>query len=156
MKIAAHLEKIERFEAVRRRLEPLEDFELWFWMSLGGGTHALNAALHGVGATDDGEYFCTQAVDVYLEPGDAPGTWKPTIRFGADIIHVGMPAVETPIPAGLEQACRAMERLEEFRDPGVRGAMAITPAIVARCDAAYRECLRLTRQTLESAGWSLP
>jgi len=71
------------------RLDPGEDFELWFWMTLSAGTNALNAALHRVGATDDGEYFCTQAVDVYLGLDEASGTWKPAIRFGCDIIHVG-------------------------------------------------------------------
>ena len=82
MKVAGHLEKVKRFDAVRGRLDPGEDFELWFWMTLSAGTNALNAALHRVGATDDGEYFCTQAVDVYLGLDEASGTWKPAIRFG--------------------------------------------------------------------------
>jgi hypothetical protein len=154
MRIAGHVEKVRRFDAVRRRLDPREDFELWFWMSLSGGTNAVNAALHAVGATDGGDYFCTQAVDVYLGADEAGG-WKPAIRFGCDIIHVGMPPIDAPIPAELQAACRAMEVLEEARDPCVRGDAAITPAVIARCDAAYRECLTLTGRVLAPAGWAL-
>ena len=148
MRIAAHLEKVRRLDAVRRRLDPIEDFELWFWMSMSGGTHALNAALHQVGATDDGDYFCTQSADVYLEAGDSPGTWKHALRFGCDIVHVGMPKVDAPIPPELEQACNAMMVLEEIRDPYVRGDDAVTPSVVARVDKAYQDCLRLTGQVL--------
>ena len=156
MKVAGHLEKVKRFDAVRGRLDPGEDFELWFWMTLSAGTNALNAALHCVGATDDGEYFCTQAVDVYLGLDEASGTWKPAIRFGCDIIHVGMPEIDKPLPPALEGACRAMEVLEEVRDPCVRGDAAVTAEVIAACDAAYRECLALTGRVLGPAGWDLP
>ena len=156
MKVAGHLEKVKRFDAVRGRLDPGEDFELWFWMTLSAGTNALNAALHRVGATDDGEYFCTQAVDVYLGLDEASGTWKPVIRFGCDIIHVGMPEIDKPLPPALEAACRAMEVLEEVRDPCVRGDAAVTAEVIAACDAAYRECLALTGRVLGPAGWDLP
>ena len=150
MKIAAHLEKVRRMDAVRQRLDPVEDFELWFWMSMSGGTHAINAALHQVGATSDGDYFCTQSSDVYLEPGDAPGTWKPVLRFGCDILHVGMPKVDVPIPRTLERACNAMKVLEKIRDPYIRGDRAIAPKLVATIDSAYRRCMGLTEQILNS------
>jgi hypothetical protein len=152
MRIAVHLEKLRRLEAVRQRLDPREDFELWFWMSMSGGTHALNAALHSVGASSDGDYFCTQAVDVYLERGETPGSWRPAIRFGCDILHVGMPKIEAPIPPELERACRAMEVLEEVRDPCVRGDRAATPEIIVAVGAAYGECLRLTDRVLQVSG----
>jgi hypothetical protein len=150
MRIAAHQEKVRRLDAVRRRLDPAEDFELWFWMSMSGGTHALNAALHAVGATSDGPYFATQAVDVYLEPGPAPGSFRPAIRFGCDVLHVGMPRVDAALPPALERACRAMEVLEEVRDPCVRGDRIATPAIIGAVDAAYAECLELTARVLEA------
>lgn len=149
MKIAAHLEKAKRMDAVRGRLDPLEDFELWFWMSMCGGTHALNAALHRVGATDGGDYFCTQSIDVYLEPAGA-GEYRHALRYGCDLIHVGMPKLEAPIPAPLEQACAAMQVLEELRDPCIRGDAAITPAVVAAVDNAYRTCLRLTEGVISA------
>jgi hypothetical protein len=149
MRTAAHLEKVRRMDAVRQRLDPVEDFELWFWMSMSGGTHAINAALHQIGVTSDGDYFCTQSSDVYLEPGDAPGTWKPAIRFGCDILHVGMPKIEAPLPPKLEQACDAMKVLEDIRDPCIRGERAITPKLVSTIDDAYRNCLRLTEQVLD-------
>jgi hypothetical protein len=152
MRIAAHQEKVRRLETARRRLEPAEDFELWFWMSMSGGTHALNAALHAVGATSDGHYFATQAADVYLEPGPTPGSWRPAIRFGCDLLHVGMPRVEAPLPPELERACRAMEVLEELRDPCVRGDRAVTPTIVRAVEAAYAECLQWTGRILQAPG----
>jgi hypothetical protein len=148
MRIGGHLEKLRRLDAVRKRLDPVEDFEMWFWMSMHGGTHAVNAALHQVGATDDGDYFCTQSDDVYLEAGDSPGTWKHSIRFGCDIIHVGMPPVDAPIPPALQQACDAMMVLEEIRDPYVRGDCAVTSEVVGKVDTAYRDCLRFTEQVL--------
>jgi len=148
--IDAHLEKVRRMEAVRARLDSLEDFELWFWMSMCGGTHAINAALHRVGATDDGEYFCTQSADVYLERGDKPGEWRHSLRYGCDIIHVGMPEVQAPIPAPLRDACNAMLVLEELRDPCIRGDRAITPQIVAAVENAYRNCLRLTKSIVSN------
>lgn len=135
-------------DCVRARLDPLEDFELWFWMSMSAGTHAINAALHRVGATDDGDYFCTQSLDVYLERGDSPGTWKHALRYGCDIIHVGMPAVDAPIPAELQQACEAMTVLEQLRDPCIRGDTPITPKIVGAVEEAYQACLRLTQRVL--------
>ena len=46
MKIASHREKITRLCILRERLDPLEDFELWFWAGMHAGTHAVNAALH--------------------------------------------------------------------------------------------------------------
>lgn len=133
---------------VRGRLDPLSDFELWFWMCMGAGTHAINAALHHVGATDGGDYCCTQSLDVYLEPA-GEGAWKPALRFGCDIIHVGMPEVDAPLPVELARACTAMMVLEELRDPCIRGNRAITPDVVARVDAAYRDCLALTQQVIE-------
>jgi hypothetical protein len=153
--IAGHLEKFQRFDAVRRRLDPSEDFELWFWMTLNAGTNALNAALHCIGATDGGEYFCTQAVDVYLE-GDGHGAWKPVIRFGCDVVHVGMPEIEGPLPPALEGACRALGTLEEVRDPCVRGDQDITPELIAACDRAYRDCVALIGTVLPGPGWELP
>jgi hypothetical protein len=150
VKLAAHLEKVKRMDAVRGRLDPVEDFELWFWMSMCGGTHALNAALHRVGATDDGEYFCTQSVDVYLERGDQAGDWRHSLRYGCDIIHVGMPKVDAPIPAPLQEACDAMLVLEALRDPCIRGEAAITPQVVAAVDNAYRTCLRLTESVVSN------
>ncbi|HZR01754.1 MAG TPA: hypothetical protein VFA81_01115 [Burkholderiales bacterium] len=149
MNIAAHLEKLRRTQDVRSRLDPMQDFELWFWMSMIGGTHAINAALHHVGATDPGEYFCTQSVDVYLEQGDAPGTWKHSLRYGCDIVHVGMPKVQAKLPCELEDACDAMMVLEHLRDPCIRGDHTITPADIAAVDRAYVTCLRLTQQVLE-------
>jgi hypothetical protein len=50
MKVASHRKKIERLMALRQRLDPLEDFELWFWAGMTASTHAVNAAFHQAGA----------------------------------------------------------------------------------------------------------
>ena len=65
MKVASHLEKIARLELLRARLDPLADFELWFWAGMTAGTHAVNAALHHAGITDDGDAYPSQP-GVYL------------------------------------------------------------------------------------------
>jgi hypothetical protein len=152
MRIEAHLDKVRRLDAVRARLDPREDFELWFWMSMSGGTHAFNAALHAAGATVAADSFCTQAANLYLEPGREPGTWAPAIRFDGDVLHVGLPAIDAPIPPELERAGHALDVLEEVRDPCVRGDRPVTPDLVAAVDAAYRDCLRLTALVVEAAG----
>jgi len=68
MNVAAHEEKIRRLEALRQRLDPLEDFELWFWTAMNAGTHAVNAALHHAGITgaDDrgGAMALTAAIEM--------------------------------------------------------------------------------------------
>jgi len=150
MKTAGHLEKLRRMDVVRARLDAHDDFELWFWMSMTGGTHAINAALHHVGATDGGDYFCTQSLDVYLEAGDTPGTWKHALRYGCDIVHVGMPEVQAQLPPELEEACDAMRVIEELRDPCIRDTHTVTDADIDAVDRAYRTCLRLTQRVLET------
>lgn len=60
MNVAAHVEKIRKFEALRSRLDPLEDFELWFWAAMNAGTQAVNAALHHAGVTRADDVFPTQ------------------------------------------------------------------------------------------------
>ena len=46
MQIPGHLNKASKLNCLRTRLDPLEDFELWFWATMNAGTHALNATLH--------------------------------------------------------------------------------------------------------------
>jgi hypothetical protein len=152
MRIDSHVAKVERLDIVRQRLDPTEDFELWFWASLTGGMNALNASLHAVGATNDGPYFSTQVVDIYLQADPVSGTWTPTIRFDGDIMHVGLQTIEKPLPQVLEQACKALEVLEAVRDPCVRGDREITKGVIDACETAYRDCLRLTMPVVRSAG----
>ena len=141
MKIASHLDKVRRLVEVRERLDPLEDFELWFWAGMHAGTHAVNAALHHAGLTRDDEVFATQP-GVYLVP-QPDGPPRERIHPLADVLHVGRPPVPGTIPEDVGRMMHAMEVIEHHRDPCVRGDRTPTAPIVAECAAALDECLAL-------------
>lgn len=146
MNIASHVEKIRRLERVRHRLDPVDDFELWFWASMTAGTHAVNAALHATGLTDAGDHFPTQPGVYLVSTGN--GGFAPAFRPLGDILHVGRPTVEgTPDPA-VARMMAAMETIEHHRDPCIRGEREPTSAVIADCEAAYQECLRHAQQVL--------
>lgn len=145
MLIASHLDKIRSLEAVRARLEPIEDFELWFWATMVAGTNAVNAALHQAGITPAESAFPSQP-GVYTVPAD--GGWRSVLKPLGDVLHVGRPPIAAPVPPDIAAMMRAMERIEAYRDPCTRGDMDITPAVIEDCSAAYEECLRLMRQRL--------
>jgi hypothetical protein len=141
VKATAHLEKIAKLEALRARLDPMEDFELWFWAGMTAGTHAVNAALHQAGVTRDDDVFPAQP-GVYLVP-QADGALRPEFRPLGDVLHVGRPKVEAPVPEDVTAMMHQMEIVERHRDPCVREGQIPTRAIVAECDAALRRCLHL-------------
>jgi hypothetical protein len=144
MKTSFHLTQIAKLQALRARLDPLEDFELWFWAGMTAGTHAVNAALHRAEVTADDEIFPTQP-DVYLVPG-RDGALKPSFRALGDVLHVGRPKIEAAVPDHVERMFHEMETIEQHRDPCVRHGREPTPQIVAECDAALRRCLELLHQ----------
>ena len=141
MKISGHLNKIEKLNQLRARLDPLDDFELWFWATMMSGTHAVNAALHQSGVTQPVEAYAMQP-GVYLVP-QPDGRAVP--QFGAlgDVLHVGRPVIEAPVPQDVAHMMHAMERIEEHRDPCVREGCKPTREIVDACDRAYGECLAI-------------
>lgn len=153
MNIASHLEKLKRFEHARGKLNPLTEFEMWYWMSLSGGTSAINAALHAAKLTGDGDYFTTQSVDVYLYGGkhDQAASWKPTFMWDVDLIHIHMPEISKPLTPTLKQAYQAMQVLEDVRDPCVRGDKRITKKIVRDVERAYTSALALCQEIIEEA-----
>jgi hypothetical protein len=138
MKIEAHMEKWRRFDAARGRFDPAEEFELWYWATLSGGTTIINAALHATGLTDENGYFATQILDVYAVMEDT-GKWRHAIGERCDLIHVGMPPVKGPLPPALQRAFSAMDAIEHYRDPCVRGDHPITPEVTTTCDRAYAQ-----------------
>lgn len=141
MKVVQHMDKIERLEALRARLDPLQDFELWFWAGMTAGTHAVNAALHQTGATVAEEAFATQP-GAYLVP-QADGTLLAAFRPLGDVLHVGRPKVEAPVSDAVNAMMHQMEIIEHYRDPCLREGLQSTPAIAAECDVALRRCLQL-------------
>ncbi|MGF6970339.1 hypothetical protein OKW43_007434 [Paraburkholderia sp. WC7.3g] len=147
MKVASHLEKIRSLEGLRARLEPLDDFELWFWAGMTAGTHAVNAALHHAAVTRDDDVFPTQP-GVYLV-AQPDGSLKPAFHPLADVLHVGRPKVEAAVPEDVAAMMRQMEIIERHRDPCVRDGVAPSVAIVDECAAALGECLRLLNKRME-------
>src|SRR5262245_5151333 len=82
MRTEAHIEKFERFDRVRARLNPHADFELWYWMALNAGTAIINAALHAAGITRAHDSFATQIPNIYSVAGP-DGTRHMEYVFGS-------------------------------------------------------------------------
>jgi hypothetical protein len=140
MKIQAHIEKFRRFDRLRSRFDPQADFELWYWMTLNAGTAIINAALHAAGVTREDDSFTTQIANIYSIPGPQ-GVRSRAYRFGVDIIHVGMPKINQPLPPALVTAFAEMNIIEEFRDPCVRENRPVSASIISTCSDAYARCV---------------
>ena len=100
MLVSSHLEKIDRFEAAMARLDPLEDFELWFWSAMVSGTNAVNAALHLAGITPAEHAYPSQP-GVYYVP-DTQGH-RPVLKELGDVLHVGRPPIKAPVPPDIHK-----------------------------------------------------
>ena len=96
MIIGSHLEKIERLNDLRARLDPNDDFELWFWSTMVAGTNAVNAALHHVGITPAESAFPSQPGVYYVPAGGDGDRYKPVLKALGDILHVGRPPIPGP------------------------------------------------------------
>jgi hypothetical protein len=146
MKASCHLDKIAKLEALRCRLDPSDDFELWFWAGMTAGTHAVNAALHHARVTSDDDIFPTQP-GVYLVP-QPDGSLKPAFRQLGDVLHVGRPKIDAPVPEDVLAMMHEMEIVERHRDPCVRERCEPTREIVEECEGALGRCLKLLRQRI--------
>ena len=62
-----------------------------------------------------------------------------------DVLHVGRPKVEAPVPADVAAMMHAMEIIEHHRDPCIRGEREPAPAIAQECDTAIRQVMALFR-----------
>lgn len=149
MNVSSHLEKIRKLEALRAKLDPLEDFELWFWSAMNAGTHAVNAALHHAGITRADDVFPTQP-GVYLIPGPDASVRAAFHPLG-DILHVGRPKVEGAIPEDVTKMMHEMERIEHHRDPCIRGERQPTRSIADECDRALGRVLELLAKRFPGA-----
>lgn len=137
MKIPSHLDKYERLNALRERFDPLADFELWFWTTLTASTNALNTCLHLAGLTSDDPVFSTiPGVHMVQQPD---GTYARMLRGPGDVSHVGWPPIEGNIPSDIRALEDALETIEQYRDPCIRGGLPPTEAIVTECNEAFGE-----------------
>lgn len=139
MRVDAHAEKIRRLQRLRTRLDPLRDFELWYWSSLTAGTNIWNAVLHLAGLTSEERVFST-IPGVHMVP-QPDGSFRRELRGPGDVSHVGWPPIPGEMPAHVQQLEAALHALEEHRDPCLRGDRAPTPAIVAECEQAFARAL---------------
>lgn len=144
MRISGHLQKVSKLNRLRARLDALEDFELWFWATMMAGTHAVNAVLHDAGATAAVDAYAMQP-GVYLTP-QPDGSLLPIFGMPGDVLHVGRPVIEGPLPQDVMDLMHAMECIEEHRDPCVREGCKPTAAIVDACEQAYARCMAILNQ----------
>ena len=155
MLVSAHLEKIDRLEAGRRRLDPFDDYELWYFAALTGCVNAMNAALHALGVTVAEDCFAHN-VPVYFQLEDNAGTFEPIIRPFGDIEHIDSPEIEAIVPPELAEAKRALIWLEDIRESSIRGDLKITRELIDGVEAAYETCLRVARSAVARAEGGAP
>ena len=142
MEIATHKEKIARLSDLMDRLDPQEDFEIWMWACMSAATNALNASLHHLGATQPFDYWPHQIPGLYVEPTPlSPWHWKRIFAVPGDVIHIGLPPFDAPVPPAVLEAIKGLHIIEDLRETHVRGGGAITADLVAACAQAYRRCM---------------
>ncbi|MDI3389154.1 hypothetical protein QIS99_23580 [Streptomyces sp. B-S-A8] len=135
MNVTGHCDKFGRLVTLRRRLDPVEDFELWYWTTLTACTNAYNAAAHDAGLTVAEDAFSTMP-GLYVVPGP-DGSWHRELRGLGDVSHVGWPPLEGDKPADIVRLEHAVHRIEAFRDPCLRGHRRPDATVVAVCDEAF-------------------
>ena len=138
MKVDSHVLKWHRFDSIRSRFEPQDEFELWYWATLSGGTALINAALHLAKVTEENDLFATQIPDVYAT-NDGPLFSRHVIGLRCDLIHVGLPEIDGALPADIQCAFDAMHVIEQYRDPCVRSDFSVTAQVVSDCERSYLE-----------------
>jgi hypothetical protein len=141
MKIASHIEKFERLDAVRRRLDPVADRELWIWTAMNACTHLLNAALHWCGVTEEFDSFHSQVEGQYAIPDRDKGTLSEAQHRPGDLMHVDQPPVERPKPPAVERACTALKIIEDLREAHVRRNQPIADGAAGQWERAYAQCV---------------
>lgn len=152
MEIPHHQEKFRRLLHSRKKLDPMQDFELWFWISMTAGTHIVNAALHKYGVSRDGHYYSYHVFGLYVLPERDEHGWKRAPMPPGDIVHTGRPELGVELHPDLLDAFSALRALEDMREPFIRGPAAITPFVAAACEHAFRHCVEISNRSL---GWSL-
>ena len=141
MKITSHAEKISRLMDLRERLDPLADFELWYWTGLTAGTNMWNASLHATGLTSEERAFST-IPGVHVVP-QADGSFRRELRDPADVSHVGWPAIPGDMPAPIQQLEAALHALETYRDPCLRGDRQPHPSILDDCNRVLEQAFAI-------------
>lgn len=156
MKIASHIEKFRRLDAMKRRLHPTEDCELVIWTAMNACTHLLNAALHHCGTTDEIDSFHTQVNGLYVVPDRESGTLRDVMHAPGDLMHVGEPPLARPVAPAVDEACAALRVIEALREPYVRGIAPVPEGAERTWENAYRQCVMQLSAVLDTASWDGP
>lgn len=141
MKTTSHLEKFQRLCALRQRLDPLRDFELWYWTTLTASTNALNASYHVCGLTQPDPVFST-IPGVHMAQ-QADGSYARVLRGPGDVSHLHWPPIDGPKPQALNALEHAIEAIEAHRDPCLRGDRLPSATIVQAVDASFQDVRRM-------------
>jgi hypothetical protein len=148
MKVISHLDKVRRLAMLRQRLDPLADFELWFWTTLTASTNAFNATLHLTGLTRDDPVFSTiPGVHVVKQPD---GSYARELREPGDVSHVDWPKIGGDAPQAIRQFEHALRTIEHHRDPCIRGDRVPTQATVDECEQAFAQVMCIFEQALRA------
>ena len=147
MDVRGHLIKIERLMRQRAKLNRFRDCEMWYWATLNAGVHAINAALHAIGATRDGPWFAHN-VPVYHVAGPRKRGWRAAIRPLGDIEHVDSDEMEALIPRSLNRARRALRKMEYLREPILRGDAKPSAERLDRIERLFKECLVVSSRAI--------
>ncbi|MCB2003036.1 MAG: hypothetical protein KDH18_25720 [Rhodoferax sp.] len=146
MHIHVHADKIRRMVQLRTRLDPLADFELWYWTTLTAGTNIWNAVLHLAGITREERAFST-IPGVHVVP-QADGSYRRELRGPGDVSHVGWPPIPGDMPEHVQRLEQALHALEEHRDPCLRGERKPTQQIVDACEQAFARAHAVFEQAI--------
>jgi hypothetical protein len=100
MKIQEHIDKCARIERSAAKFDRDADYEMFVEASMLAGTHLLNAALHGIGITPDGN----------------------------DLLHSDKPKLDITVPTEIAQMMRKLKQIEDLRNGYLRGKTPWQPA----------------------------
>jgi hypothetical protein len=150
MEIRIHRDKMARLDELRRRLDPVEDFELWMWASMTAATNGMNACLHHLGFTQPSSYYPHQIPGLYVALNPVQGEWQELFATPGDVIHIGLHSFEGRIPDSIEMLSRELEKIEDLRELYVRGGNDATREVAEGCRAAYERCMELIQEILSA------
>jgi hypothetical protein len=73
--------------------------------------------------------------------GEDPGTYVAAFRPLGDVLHIGRPKIDKPLPEAVQKMADFMHVIEEWRDPCVRDGEPVTADIIAAVDGAYADLM---------------
>ncbi len=117
MQVEEHLKRAASFEASARKLNPIEDTELYVVYLMRAGTNRVNAALHALRITD------VQAS---------------AARIG-DLNHSYKPPLPTEPAAEVMAMFKSLSFIENLRPQYVRGPSKLSAELVQSCRRAHEE-----------------